>query len=274
MLRRVGGTSAMLRRPLARQPVHAHVRELHPGVPLLLKAATVIRNVKLGTTWLSLILRRPTIADLKLTANSTETIGGLWTRWMFRIAALSGGGLAVGSAVVFVTSRETITVSGRSRLLLSTWEEEIVLGNGASAQLTQAFSSDLICETGDDELLAADEPDGVLSRVAHALRHAWHLGDLTIGHVIWSVMYGLVVLGGGQGAMYFLLSGFTSREEYIKRRRRHWLRTPTGQRWWLRSAEGRRVVRAARRVVRAAVESSDLPEGVQSPEWKAVSYGA
>lgn len=104
-----------------------------PALPLLIKGAALIKKIKIGTSWGSI-----------LTSRATGEKATYYRLWMRRLALGSAGTTIVGSAYVYTTSQEEIAISGRKRLLLTTREEEIQYANEASAQVFAQFKDKML----------------------------------------------------------------------------------------------------------------------------------
>ncbi len=106
---------------------------LLPGLPVLIKAASIIKNAKVLTSWGSLIASRV-----------TSERASWWQQQVRRLSYGTAGATAVGSATVYATSQEEIAVSGRQRLLLTTREEEMAYADEASAEIRSAVQDKLL----------------------------------------------------------------------------------------------------------------------------------
>ena len=58
-----------------------------------------------------------------------------WQRWIRRLSALAFGGITAAGVYLYVDGQDTIAASGRTRLLLTTRQEERELGDAVSEQL-------------------------------------------------------------------------------------------------------------------------------------------
>lgn len=120
---------------VAKQPLISARRHmaLLPGLPLLLKVASVAKQFKIFSSWGSILITR----------RSSEQ--ALWWRALMRRITL---GTAVttgaGTGIVYATSQEEIAVSGRKRLLLTTREEEMEYADTASLEMLNEFPKDKV----------------------------------------------------------------------------------------------------------------------------------
>lgn len=205
-------------------------REFHPGLIFLKQAGAAFKLMKLSASWGSVLTRSKFGQYKAFGVSSPETIADVWAKWMRRGAFASAGALVGGFAFVRTTAVEEIAVSGRKRLLLTTRREEIEIGNQASEELLQQYSRE-------KQVLFVRDVDGS-EPPAPPLS-------------FYRVKRGLMWLKAQQQATVD-----------------KWLGTQEGRAWWESTPQGRTVLNAAWRIVKAVRSSQDLPDGVEQLQWR------
>ena len=118
-------------------PLLGQTREAHPGLPFLLWLASSLKSMKavttFGTAASQMIRRTGSEADRKWVES--------WQRWIRRLSALAFGGITAAGVYLYVDGQDTIAASGRTRLLLTTRQEERELGDAVSEQLLAQVGS-------------------------------------------------------------------------------------------------------------------------------------
>ena len=251
-----------LARPKPAAVLVVHRRAFHPvlpGVAFLLKAAPVLKFFEISTTWFSLVVQR--FRNAKVHGGSDETLGEWWRKWMGRATLLGSATLLGAGGYVYVNQTETVAVSGRRRLLLTTRDEEIQLGKQASKNMSKKMKKALLCELklttgrrGRHPRLAA--PPAPLARSTRLLvDFGWW----------WRGLFARLL----DSFSIKPPDGVGSWGELMQRARRGWMaRDAVGRRYYLSTAEGESVLGAARRVVGAVLASTDLPDGAERLDWK------
>ena len=210
---------------------NAGCREFHPGMPLLIKAASAFKLLKLSASWGS-VFSRSSFGKYTLSgAPGSDSIAKIWGRWMRRSAILSGATLVGGVIYVQQTSVEDVQVSGRRRLLLTTREEEREIGKESSEQLLRMYQQQGKVLLVQDIAASDKPPKPPLSY--HKMRRG----------MLWA--------------------SAQSPEKVDA-----WVTTPDGRKWWASTPQGQTVISAAHRIVQAVRRSVDLPDGLEQLEWR------